>query len=88
MGRPGFYPHQVRWIEIRETYISKVFLIGEFVYKVKKPRDLGFLDFSTLEKQRFYCDREINLNRRLTHDIYLDVVAITLNNGMQVGIEI
>ncbi len=81
MERPGFYPHQVRRIEIRETHISKVFLTGEYVYKVKKPLDLGFLDFSTLEKRRFYCDREISLNRRLTHDIYLNMVAITLNNG-------
>ncbi|MBI9091772.1 MAG: AAA family ATPase [Desulfobacterium sp.] len=80
MEKPGFYPHPVQQIEIRDTHISKVFLTGEYVYKVKKPLDLGFLDFSTLEKRRFYCDREISLNRRLTHDIYLDVVAITLNN--------
>ncbi|MCP4115542.1 MAG: AAA family ATPase [Desulfobacteraceae bacterium] len=81
MENPGFYPHPVHRIEKRETHISKVFLTGEYVYKIKKPLDLGFLDFSTLEKRRFYCDREISLNRRLAHDIYLEVVAITLKNG-------
>jgi hypothetical protein len=81
MEKPGFYPHRVPRIEKRETHISKVFLTGKYVYKIKKPMNLGFLDFSTLEKRHFYCDREISLNRRLTHDIYLDVVAITLHNG-------
>ncbi len=51
-------------------------LTGSFAYKIKKPVDLGFLDFSTLEKRHFYCKEEIRLNRRLAADYYLDVVPI------------
>jgi aminoglycoside phosphotransferase family enzyme/predicted kinase len=80
MADPAFYPHETSQIKSLETHISKVFLTGYYVYKIKKPMDLGFLDFSTIEKRRFYCDREIILNRRLTKDIYLDVVAITVKH--------
>lgn len=60
-----------------ETHISWVLLAGERAYKIKKPLDLGFLDFSTLERRRFCCEEEIRLNRRLAPEIYLDVVPIT-----------
>ncbi|MCD4675092.1 MAG: AAA family ATPase [Desulfobacula sp.] len=82
MEKPLFYPHPVSGIRQKETHISKVFLTGEYVYKIKKSVDFGFLDFSTLEKRRYYCCREIILNRRLTCDTYLDVVAITRSNDM------
>jgi len=59
-----------------ETHISWVLLAGNDAYKIKKSLDLGFLDFSTLEKRRFYCEEELRLNRRLAPDIYLDVAAI------------
>ena len=65
-----------RPIEIVETHISWVILAGSFAYKIKKALDLGFLDFSTLEKRRLACTEEIRLNRRTAPDIYLDVVAI------------
>jgi len=81
MESPGFYPHEVELIEQLETHISKIFLAGDYVYKIKKPLDLGFLDFSTLEKRCYYCHQEVTLNRRLTHDIYLGVVPITLKDG-------
>ena len=81
MERPDFYPHPVTTIEQRETHISKVFLTGTYVYKIKKPVNLEFLDFTTLEKRRHFCHQEVILNRRLTRDIYLDVVAITLKEG-------
>jgi hypothetical protein len=74
---PGFYPHEVARLEVEESHISKVFLTGPFVYKVKKPVALGFLDFSTLEKRRFFCEREVFLNQRLSHGVYLEVVAVT-----------
>jgi aminoglycoside phosphotransferase family enzyme/predicted kinase len=77
MEAEDFYPHAVDGIEQRETHISAVFLAGSFVYKIKKPMDLGFLDFTTLEKRRHYCHREVELNRRLTGDVYLEVVSIT-----------
>lgn len=64
-------------IEVRETHISLIFLVGERAYKVKKPVDLGFLDFTTLERRRFFCEEEVRLNRRLAPDVYLGVVPVT-----------
>lgn len=63
-------------VEIMETHISWVLLAGDYAYKIKKSVDLGFLDFSTLEKRRFYCTEELRLNRRLAPDLYLEVVPI------------
>jgi len=60
-----------------ETHISSVILSGGFAYKIKKPLDFGFLDFTTLERRRHFCTEELRLNRRLAPQIYLDVVAIT-----------
>ena len=77
MHDPGFYPHPVRSVSVCETHISLVFLTGEFVYKIKKPVDLGFLDFTTLSKRQHYCRREVALNRRLTAGVYSGVVPIT-----------
>ncbi len=59
-----------------QTHISWVFIASPFVFKVKKPVNLGFLDFSTLEKRRYFCQREVDLNRRLCPEIYLGVVPI------------
>ncbi len=73
---PEAYPHSSVAVEVVETHISWVFLAGSFAYKVKKPLDLGFLDFSTLEKRRHYCNEEIRLNRRLCPEIYLSVVPV------------
>ncbi len=77
MQRPGFYPHPVSRIELIETHISWVILTGQFAYKVKRPVDLGFLDFSTLEKRRRACEDELRLNMRLAPELYLQVIAIT-----------
>ncbi|HMY46684.1 MAG TPA: hypothetical protein PKX74_14490, partial [Leptospiraceae bacterium] len=74
---PVSYDHSVSKIELRETHISWVFLTGRFAYKIKKPVDFGFLNFTTLEKRKFYCEEEVRLNRRLAPDIYLSVVPIT-----------
>ncbi|MBW1696321.1 MAG: AAA family ATPase [Deltaproteobacteria bacterium] len=84
MQSPEFYPHPVRRIEQRDTHISKVFLTGDYVYKIKKPVNLGFLDFTTLEKRRHFCWQEVVLNRRLTKNVYLDMVAITFHKGQYV----
>ncbi|MES2365828.1 MAG: AAA family ATPase [Pseudomonadota bacterium] len=72
----GCYPHPATDIQVVETHISHVLLVGEYAYKIKKPLNLGFLDFITLEQRRFYCTEELRLNRRLAPDIYLDVVPI------------
>jgi prepilin-type processing-associated H-X9-DG protein len=74
---PACYDHPVESIKLVETHISWVLLTGSYAYKIKKPVDLGFLDFSTLQRRHRDCIDELRLNRRLAEDIYLDVVAIT-----------
>ena len=64
-------------MDVRQTHISAVFLVGDIVYKLKKPVNLGFLDFSTLEKRRHFCEEEVRLNRRLAPAVYLGVVPVT-----------
>ena len=70
------YDHSVKKLELIETHISWVILTGEFAYKIKKPVNFGFLDFSTLDKRRGFCEQEIRLNRRLASGIYLEIVTI------------
>jgi len=77
MLEPAWYDHPVEQCRLIETHISWVILTGDYAYKVKKPLNLGFLDFSTLEKRRFYCEEEVRLNKRLAPSIYLGVSTIT-----------
>jgi aminoglycoside phosphotransferase family enzyme len=63
-------------ISLVQTHISMVFIGDEFVYKVKKPVNFGFLDFTTLEKREYFCHQELILNRRLADELYLDVLPI------------
>jgi aminoglycoside phosphotransferase family enzyme/predicted kinase len=81
LSDPAAYPDPVGEVDVRHTHISAVFLTGHFVYKVKKPVELGFLDFSTLTKRRHYCEEEVRLNRRLAPDVYLGVVPVTCDAG-------
>ncbi len=74
---PEIYPDGPSFIKSMETHISLLFLTGNYVYKVKKPVDFGFLDFTSLEKRKFFCEQEVKLNRRLSPAIYLGVVRIT-----------
>jgi uncharacterized protein len=74
--KPEAYEENPGNIELIQTHISFVFLTMRFVYKVKKAVNLGFLDFTTLEKRRFFCEKELELNRRLCRDMYLEVVTI------------
>ena len=74
---PAAYPHPVSAVEVINTHISSVLLAGEYAYKLKKPVDLGFVDFSTLARRHHCCDEEIRLNRRSAPSLYLDVVPIT-----------
>jgi aminoglycoside phosphotransferase family enzyme/predicted kinase len=73
---PESYPHSPAEVRVIQTHISWVLIASPFVFKVKKPVNLGFLDFSTLEKRHYFCEREIELNRRLCPEIYLGVVPI------------
>jgi len=70
------YPDRTERVELVQTQMSFVFLTGEYVYKVKKPVNLGYLDYTTLEKRRFFCRRELELNQRLCPETYLAVVPI------------
>lgn len=76
LQNPALFPHKIKYFKIIETHISWVLLTGIYAYKIKKSLNLGFLDFSSLEKRRHFCHEEIRLNSRLAPDIYLDVVAI------------
>lgn len=78
---PLSYPEKTRNVAHIETHISHVFLCDTFVYKIKKPVDFGFLDFSSLKKRRHFCEKEVELNARLAKDIYLDVLPIYETEG-------
>jgi aminoglycoside phosphotransferase family enzyme/predicted kinase len=73
--RPDAYPSPAS-VELAETHVSWVFLVGREVYKVKKPVDFGFLDFRTLEKRRRACEAEVRLNARLAPEVYAGVVPV------------
>ena len=79
------YGEETGKIELKQTHISFVFLTNDFVYKIKKAVDFGFLNYSTLEKRRFFCEKEVELNRRLCGDMYLEVVPITKSDIIKVG---
>jgi len=70
------YPEHTQSVRLIETHVSFIFLTDDFVYKVKKPVDFGFLNFTTLDRRRFYCEEEVRLNRRLCPEIYLGVVEL------------
>jgi uncharacterized protein len=86
LRNPAAFPHPANDLEVLQTHISVVVLAGSFAYKVKKPLDLGFLDFTTLERRRHFCEEEVRLNRRLAPEIYLGVVPIFRTvDGLRVG---
>ncbi|MFH1147732.1 MAG: AAA family ATPase [Pseudomonadota bacterium] len=75
--RPEAYPHPTGQIRLIQTHISYVLMTGEIVYKIKKPVTFGFLDFTTLDKRKYFCEREVILNQRLSPEIYIGVQPIT-----------
>jgi aminoglycoside phosphotransferase family enzyme len=82
--KPEAYEEAPGRIELCQTHISFVFLTRKFVYKVKKAVNFGFLDFSTLGKRRFFCEKELELNRRLCPDMYLEVVPINKSKTIRI----
>lgn len=74
--KPSAYPEPTGSVVLLQTHVSYLFLTDRYVYKVKKSVNFGFLDFSTLDKRRFYCDEEVRLNGRLSPELYLGVVAL------------
>ena len=83
--KPETYPQNGDKIELIQTHISFVFLTKNYVYKVKKAVNFGFLDFSTLEKRRAFCNKELELNRRLCPEIYLEVVSINKSDAIKIN---
>jgi aminoglycoside phosphotransferase family enzyme/predicted kinase len=81
LSRPAAYPFPVADVRVVQTHISAVFLAGPFAYKVKKPVNPGFLDFSTLDRRHHFCQEEVRLNRRLAPDVYLGVVPVVRADG-------
>ena len=80
------YPHPVDHVDVIQTHASIVFLAQDHVYKLKKPKNFGFLDYSTLERRHRFCHAEVELNRRLAPDVYLGVVPIHVHeDGLRVG---
>ncbi len=77
LQNPALYDHPVDEFKVIETHISQVILTGNYAYKIKKPMDFGFLDFSTLERRKRFCEEEVRLNRRLAEPLYLNVLPIT-----------
>lgn len=79
LKNPSAYPEMFKEIIFVQTHISNVFIGDEFVYKIKKPVNFGFLDFSTLKKRKYYCNKEVELNNRFSKNIYLGVYPVTFN---------
>lgn len=77
LKNPSTYGSEVKSVNILQTHISFIALTGKYAYKIKKAVDFGFLDFSTIDRRKYYCNEEVRLNRRLCPEIYLDVVPIT-----------
>jgi len=84
LSQPSFYDHPVDEVRFLQTHISSVFLTGEIVYKLKKPVNFGFLDFSTVELREMNCRAEVALNRRLAPSVYIDAIPITLDGDRAV----
>jgi aminoglycoside phosphotransferase family enzyme/predicted kinase len=85
MLQPGFYPHPVQEpIQLIQTHVSYVLLTGDYAYKLKKPVNFGFLDFSTLEKRQHFCHEELRLNKRGAAELYLEVLPITLEGEQHI----
>lgn len=81
LSRPDAFPHPTRRVELVQSHISLVFVADQFVYKIKKPVNFGFLDFTTLELRRHFCQQEVRLNRRLSPDLYLGVIPVLFDGS-------
>ncbi len=79
--QPSAYPEIPEKIKLAQTHISTVFIGDDFVYKIKKPVNFEFLDFSTLEKRNLFCKKEVELNNRFSKDVYLGVYPVTFDGS-------
>ena len=82
LSKPTSYPHKTdKTIQVIQTQMSLVFLTGDYVYKLHKPVDLGYVDYTTLDKRHYFCEQEVKLNRRLSPDLYYGVLPITADQN-------
>ena len=81
LTHPGAYPEPVSEISVTETHVSYLFFTDLHVYKVKKPADFGFLDFTTLDRRYHFCLEEVALNNRISPEVYEGVVPIRERGG-------
>ncbi|WP_237068088.1 hypothetical protein [Microbulbifer guangxiensis] len=81
------YGGNTRHVTLVETHMARVFLTDDYAYKMKKPVRSSYLDFSSLDKRYGVCSEEVRLNRRLTDDVYLGVVALRMTSAgtLQLG---
>lgn len=82
LQNPDLYDYPVKSFSVIETHISWIILTGKYAYKIKKPVDYGFIDFTTLDKRKFFCEEELRLNRRFSSDLYLQTIAIRGSHSM------
>ena len=87
LSRADSYPFPAATVEVVETHMSWVFLVGDFVYKMKKPIALPFVDFRTLSARKYFCEESLRLNRRLAPSVYLDVVPLIVDNSSHLQLE-
>jgi aminoglycoside phosphotransferase family enzyme len=78
---PSAYSEKIKNIKFIQTHISNVFIGEKYVYKIKKPVNFGFLDFSSIKKRKYYCNREVELNSRFSKDVYLGVYPVTFDGN-------
>ncbi|MHB1372144.1 MAG: hypothetical protein ACYCW7_18370, partial [Pseudomonadaceae bacterium] len=77
LQNPALYPHPVDDLRVIETHISWIIITGQYAYKIKKPVDFGFLDFTALAARKHFCEEELRLNQRMAAGLYLEVLPIT-----------
>jgi len=87
MEKPGAYPHDSRRpVKVMETHISKIFLTGKFAYKLKKEIRWSMVDYTTLEKRKAFCEKELALNKPLCREMYLGVVPVVVDAKERVAV--
>lgn len=86
LKRKEAYDEKASYVKVIQTHISYVFLTGKFAYKIKKPVDFGFLDYTTLEKRKFFCEEEIRLNKPLAGELYIGAVPINMDEHGKIKI--
>jgi aminoglycoside phosphotransferase family enzyme len=76
------YPEPTTNVQMVQTQMSFVFITDKYVYKTKKTINLGYVDYTTLEQRKFFCDKEVELNKRLSPDTYIGVIPVTKKNNV------